>query len=226
MEEYRHDWREAATPAGRAIPKLLSEQRRHRQADGQGIVGWATPKASEPGGYSERALWEMIETGATAGHHPDLTAQAQLAMGQPVPVAGWPTPTGSTGGPEPEGVTGRKLVTVARRTGSPTPDTASRQGGLQADPEAALVGWGTPTASDHKDGMLPDARHRSQLKFQVHGTSTSSSGPPGSGKEASGRGGLNPELSRWLNGLPRGWSMFAPSAGLQRSSPQTAAGRV
>ena len=39
---------------------------------------------------------------------------------------GWPTPTASTGGPEPEGTTGRKLPTVA--------------------------GWATPTSRDHKDG--------------------------------------------------------------------------
>ena len=113
-------------------------------------AGWPTTSANDMRQYSNEALETFVKTGSVSGHNLDLNAAAQMA-GWPTPMAGtpaqkgynaagntdssrkttallagWATPTtGSTGGPEPDGQTGRKLATVA--------------------------GWATPTTGDSKD---------------------------------------------------------------------------
>ncbi len=143
------------------------------------VAGWATPTQMDHARvHSEESTARSCETGAVGE-----SGKRGLDLGMQAQMAGWPTPTESTGGPEPEGETGRKLVTVAQ-----------------------TAGWGTPTAADAKDGPQDPNGERSQLKDQVHGVSAS-----GSPAEMEKRGVLNPEFSRWLMGFPAGWSDFAAS---------------
>ena len=90
------------------------------------VAGWGTPRAADADKNMRTPEGARREAGRKSGNN-DLGVGVQLA--------GWPTATASTGGPEPEGKTGRKLGTVA---GWPTATAPEKRRGLQRDPEAAL----------------------------------------------------------------------------------------
>ena len=156
---YRMIWKEKATPSGRSYWVLAASGRRTsgngcggwpsptsqdtrqysedalRQFAAQGSVGghhldlnaasglsgWPTPteRADKVQRTVDGALAEMERKGANN------------SLGTAASLSGWPTPRTPTGGPVPEGATGRKLETLA--------------------------GWATPTSRDHKDGTFnPD----------------------------------------------------------------------
>ena len=125
---YALTWRTSDMPSGAPICLLRALARRTSgSASGSRRSGWTTPKATEPGGYSQQALAEMIETGSTAGHHPDLTAQAQMA--------GWTTPTAMS---RSGGLQSDPRAALRRRA----------QGHqLNLDDQAVLAGGSTPTGS-------------------------------------------------------------------------------
>ena len=107
----------------------------------------------------------------------------------------WPTPTASTGGPEPEGKTGRKLSTMVKMW--PTPHGFSKDGksngpsGNELE-RAVNQSFATPNARDWKDsGPTQGNRKSPNLGTQVGGS-------------------LNPPWVEWLMGWPIGWTDLKP----------------
>jgi len=80
---------------------------------------------------------------------------------------------------------------------------------------ARLSGWATPTARDHKSGSVSDAtmrRNSRPLSEQARRLADSGPTPSGSAVQTESRGQLNPDLPRWLMGLPVEWANCADMA--------------
>lgn len=122
----------AGTPArnGNNEAGSTDSSRRTRQL----LSGWPTPTAAL-GNKAVRTQQGAMDEARRKSASNDLGVAAAL-------TAAWPGPLASTGGPEPEGKSGRKLATVA--------------------------GWITPTMVDYKDGTTmapggPSTRLGSQV---------------------------------------------------------------
>jgi len=84
------------TPEG-----ALKELERGRNRDlGMMTVLWPTPRAGKTSDENQETWQKRADAGNVAT--PPLTLAVKM----------WPSPTASTGGPEPEGKTGRKLATI------------------------------------------------------------------------------------------------------------------
>jgi hypothetical protein len=84
-----------------------------------------------------------------------------------------------------------------------------------------LAEWGTPRVTTNGGHGNPDRATdgKARLEDQVHGV-VSTSCPAGTGK----RGVLNPNMSRWLMGLPLSWTLcgmlaFLKTRARRRSAP-------
>lgn len=169
------------------------------------LAGWATPVAGSDGGLQAdpEAALARLESG-------------RRNLDDMVVLAGWNTPTGqdtmSKRYTRDEGDPARPRPTnFGLLVGRPSPKGSTGGAwepphgtGINLEAAARLTGWGSPTATDYKDGDPPTGDRRSQLKFQVHGISASSCGA-----EATKPAVLSPEHSRWLMGFPAGWSSYA-----------------
>lgn len=174
------------------------------------ITGWPTPIGQQandsPETYFARNKGKKTVT--------DLQVAAKMA--------GWATPQASSGGPEPEGKTGRKLSTMA---GWATPsardyksESATEEFNQERDShtrgkplsyQATLAGWGTPRSPTNNGiGSPKRAKNaRARLEDQVHGIESNSSPV-----QTENTGQLNPDFSRWLQGYPDAWERCADMA--------------
>ena len=184
-------WRNWDMPWG---PPICALRASARPISASGFGGWPTPM----GAHND-----------DSGRHVVALVSGREALSEKGKwVKGWPTPQASTGGPEPDGKTGRKLATVA--------------------------GWATPSARDWKDspgmaveGENPDGTRRRRLdqlprqahmapwptpRAERHGIQDSHGKQPRPLNAPTGKSGsLNPEFSRWLQAYPAEWGNCAPT---------------
>lgn len=190
---YRLTWKRRTTPAGRSIPALRASVPR---TSGSGCTGWPTPCSQDgPHGRPSQSMDRLPGT-----------AQA----------SGWPTPRSEE--------SGHGTGNLAR----------AFNGKARIEDTIFLAGWTTPTARDWKDtpGMRttkPDGRSRTdqlprQAALAVPARLTASGELlTGSSAGMESGGQFNPELSRWLMGLPKEWddcaAMVMPSS--RRRQPRS-----
>ena len=242
---YRLTWRMRTTPAGRSIPALRASALR---TSGSGCTGWPTPRSAaagadfaisnrgKSGGISLQTAAQFsgwptprsVESGHGTGN-PARAFNGKSRIEDTVFLAGWTTPAARDWKDTPGMQTTR-------------PDGRSRTDQLPR--QAALAGWNTPAASDGNGGKRPhpdttmSGRHPSGRKVNMDLASQAHIGfletvparltasgelLTGSFAEMTSGGQLNPELSRWLMGLPKEWddcaAMVTPSS--RRRQPRS-----
>jgi len=145
-------------------------------------AGWPTPTSKETAGGATTDPARVLQR-AQGGHSNDLQDFVHL-------VAGWNTPI------------------AADSRGSP---------GTKKHWELAqqVTGWATPLQRDHRTPIHHSYRDRGggakgealnhQVAHYLPGASLS-----GSDARTGRRGLLNPDFSRWLQGIPETWPRFAP----------------
>lgn len=168
------------------------------------MATWPTPKSSDaPRGGASRALQQshqgsnLNDTAMLAGTWPTptrhdadhaSTTETDLLPGCAHLASAWPTPL--------------------RADGQSTRETFHHGSGNPTLLGAARAAWPTPTSltpATDENREAGDSCNLRKIRLLVSGDPASGSPAP-TGR----RGQLNPELSRWLMGLPAEWSWCAP----------------
>ncbi|ELZ0425190.1 hypothetical protein SQ022_004672 [Salmonella enterica] len=136
------------------------------------------------------------------------------------------------------GMSGSSLAQLSKMAGWPTPTTTAGKGGYQGgrirngklstdrlDVAAQIAGWPTPTTSNDRSPCPQEAMKtyrdngtKIQKRLQDLAAIATPARLTASGEMLTGcsagmesGGQLNPELSRWLMGLPDAWASCAPT---------------
>lgn len=178
------------------------------------LAEWRTPKAGETMGRYSRV---------NGKDYPGLFQQADMVE------APWPTPVAGDDNKTPEA-----HLAMKKRMGERDGTGANRTAITSLAVLAQYTGWPTPQAFDaSSDGLPKPLRYKGNAPSEQGNTrdpnkpgsyrgdlkdiaGTVQQQPEDSGRTASGsptgtaaKGRLNPELSRWLMGYPKGWSYYA-----------------
>lgn len=217
---YRLTWVHAATPAGRWISRLRASAPR---TSDNASIGWPTPTENDalkggeitprPGmiclvAAAQMAGWPTPREQSAQGASDTATREGSADLQT---VAGWATPKAEDA--ESTGFSAKRLAD------GKVPDNLHSQTKL-------LVGWATPSARDYRtpnhqtyaerDGGAKGEQLQNQVAHLIPGASLN-----GSTAATDGGGLLNPEFSRWLQGIPATWPSCAPTATRStRSSPR------
>lgn len=207
-----------------------AEKRGVPSPEGAGLAGsvhlasWTTPTAHD---VTARGKGQKAKHGTTHGC---------ADLNRDVALAAWTTPSatdGERGGKMTPEMSGSSLGQLSAMTTWPTPTGEDSQcAGSRAKGSATLnsatkhCGWASPTARDWKDsagmaktGINPDGSVRNRTEQLGRQVSLTVSGETRIGYSATdgivtiGNGAqLNPEHSRWLQGLPIEFSNCADTA--------------
>lgn len=188
---YRLTWKETVTPSGRRYYALRASV---PPTSGTGCTGWPTPTSkSKAGGATIDP--EKVLARALGGHSNDLQDFVQL-------VTGWPTPKAEDA--ESTGFSAKRLQA------GKIPDN------LHSATKLLVAGWPAPPARDYRTpnhktleergGGSKGEQLNNQAAHLIHGASLN-----GLPAETEKLGLLNPDFSRWLQGIPATWGSCGPT---------------
>lgn len=182
---YNLNWKKRNTPSLLSIFALRASVRR---TSGNASSGWPTPTAN---------AWKHP---SNAGREGGLNLQTAVAL------SGWTTPAASDGTRGGTGITpgmsGSSLAQLSKMAGWPTPTTSNDRSPC---PQEAM--------KTYRDNGTKIQKRLQDLAAIATPARLTASGEMLTGCSAGMESGgqLNPELSRWLMGLPDAWASCAPT---------------